>query len=122
LGVWPYAAKGGPYHSTDAALHQNIASVTFILRNKGSKDGTEIPQLYLNFPDGSGAPPQVLRGFESVYLHKGEIQVVTFDLTRYDLSIWDTTLQKWRIPSGNFGVSVGASSRDKKLSGELCLW
>lgn len=121
------------------SLHENIATVTFILRNKGRKDGTEvclnffiltlptqlvlqIPQLYLQFPQGSNSPPQVLRGFSSVFLHQGEIQVVKFDLTRYDLSIWDTGSQKWVIPSGSFGVTVGASSRDKRLTGHLNLW
>jgi len=59
----------------------------------------------------------VLRGFESVYLKKDQVKIVKFDLTRYDLSIWDNGM--WRIPYGEFGVSVGASSRDKRLKGAL---
>ncbi|PVG04672.1 putative beta-glucosidase [Serendipita vermifera] len=122
LAAWPYGLKGGARSSTDPSLHQNIATVTFLLCNKGKVDGTEIPQLYLHYPDNSGEPPQVLRGFESVFLKKGETKVVKFDLTRYDLSIWDTKLHKWVIPDGTFKVSVGASSRDKRLNGKLLLF
>ncbi|KAG8759897.1 hypothetical protein FRC14_004667 [Serendipita sp. 396] len=121
LAVWPYALKGGPRPSTDPSLYQNIATVTFILCNKGGIAGTEIPQLYLEFPKSSNSPPQVLRGFDSVSLKKGETRVVKFDLTRYDLSVWDVSSQRWVIPQGTFGVSVGASSRDKRLHGTLFL-
>jgi hypothetical protein len=59
----------------------------------------------------------VLRGFESVYLKKEQAKIVKVDLTRYDLSIWDNGM--WVIPDGEFGVTVGASSRDKRLQGSL---
>lgn len=59
----------------------------------------------------------MLRGFESVYLQKEQIKVVKFDLARYDLSVWDNGM--WTIPNGEFGITVGASSRDKRLQGSL---
>ncbi|KAG8812312.1 hypothetical protein FRC17_002082, partial [Serendipita sp. 399] len=121
LAIWPYALKGGARPSTDPALYKNIATVTFILCNKGNFAGTEIPQLYLEFPKSSNSPPQVLRGFDSIYLKKGETLIVKFDLTRYDLSTWDVSSQRWVIPQGTFGVSVGPNSRDKRLHGTLAL-
>jgi hypothetical protein len=42
---------------------------------------------------------------------------VTITLSRYDLSIWDVVKQGWRKPTGQIGVTVGASSRDKRLTG-----
>lgn len=42
---------------------------------------------------------------------------MTITLSRYDLSIWDVVKQGWRKPDGEIGVTVGASSRDKRLSG-----
>jgi len=122
LDVWPSASKGRPHLSTDPRLHENIATVTFIIRNSGCMDGTEIPQLYLQFPQGSNSPPQVLKGFSSVFLKQGEFKFVKFDLTRYDVSIWDTDSQRWVIPDGTFGVTVGASSRDQRLTGNLNFW
>ena len=79
----------------------------------------KIPQLYLNFPESSGEPPSVLRGFSNVELHPGQEKTVTITLSRYDLSIWDVEKQGWRKPEGKFGVTVGASSRDGRLKGSV---
>ena len=40
---------------------------------------------------------------------------------RYDLSIWDVVQQGWAKPNGTIGVTVGASSRDGRLSAEVPL-
>jgi beta-glucosidase len=40
--------------------------ISFTVTNSGRVKGTEIPQLYLGFPQGSGEPKRVLRGFEEV--------------------------------------------------------
>jgi len=36
-------------------------------------------------------------------------------LSRYDLSIWDVVAQGWRRLQETISVTVGASSRDKRL-------
>jgi len=38
------------------------------------------------------------------------------------LSIWDVVKQGWRKPTGQIGVTVGASSRDKRLTGVVPVW
>lgn len=40
-------------------------------------------------------------------------------LSRFDLSIWDTARQRWQIPSGSIGIQVGASSRNIRLTGTI---
>ncbi|PPR00198.1 hypothetical protein CVT24_004901, partial [Panaeolus cyanescens] len=100
-------------------LHKPIAKITFSIQNTGKVAGNEVPQLYLNFPASAGEPPSVLRGFDSVALNAGQKKTVSMTLSRYDLSVWDTEKQGWRLPSGTFGVTVGASSRDAKLKGQL---
>ncbi|PPQ72451.1 hypothetical protein CVT24_003117, partial [Panaeolus cyanescens] len=102
-------------------LHKPIIKVTFNIQNTGKVGGAETPQLYLNFPASAGEPPSVLRGFDSVLLNPGQKKSVTITLSRYDLSIWDTQNQGWRRPDGTFGVTVGASSRDARLKGQLKL-
>jgi hypothetical protein len=42
---------------------------------------------------------------------------VTIALSRYGLSVWDVVKQGWRKPDGEIYVTVGASSRDKRLTG-----
>ena len=62
-------------------------------------------------------PPKQLRGFEKLKLSPGQAGTATFEITRRDLSYWDTESQKWVVPSGSFKVFVGASSRDIRQQG-----
>ncbi|KAK2465560.1 hypothetical protein APHAL10511_002452 [Amanita phalloides] len=98
-------------------LHRPVYEVTFSVRNVGSRSGTEIPQLYVNMHPSSGEPPSLLKGFTDVVLSPGEIKPVTIQLSRYDLSIWDTVAQGWRRPRHRIHITVGASSRDSRLHG-----
>lgn len=108
-------AEGG---QTD--LWDVLATVTADVSNTGDVAGAEVAQLYIGIP-APGAPVRQLRGFEKRMLQPGEKQTVTFALTRRDLSVWDATAQKWRLPSGTFGVFVGASSRNLPLTGSLVM-
>lgn len=88
--------------------------VTAEITNEGEVPGSEVAQLYLGIPVDD-TPARQLRGFERIKIHPGETRRVFFALTRRDLSYWDVTSQQWRIPSGEFKLRVGASSRDIRL-------
>lgn len=60
-------------------------------------------------------PARQLREFEKVLLNTGESAVVEFELTRRDLSVWDTMRQAWVLPRGTVGIAVGKSVLDVKL-------
>lgn len=89
------------------------------VQNTGGVNGTEVAQLYLQVP-GSDRP-RVLRGFDKPFLNAGQTVSVSFDLTRRDLSIWDTTAQKWLLQRGEYTVFVGSSSRTLPLNGTFSL-
>lgn len=72
-------------NNTKDNLREIIATISFKLTNTGPRAGTEIPQLYIGYPNGSGEPPKVLRGFEDVELVQGESCVVSFSLEERDL-------------------------------------
>lgn len=93
-----------------------VATIQATVANAGEVEGAEAAQLYLGIPNG---PPRQLRGFEKVPLQPGEEGVVTFELTRRDLSVWDVTKQAWVVQEGEYGVYVGASSRDVRLTGSI---
>jgi beta-glucosidase len=105
----------------NTALWEALWYVTVQLTNTGSVAGEEVPQLYITLPDTApaGTPPRQLRGFEKVYLEPGASSTVTYSLMRRDFSYWDIVSQDWIIPEGEFGFSVGFSSRDIKLTGGL---
>jgi beta-glucosidase len=95
-----------------------VAQVSADVANTGSVEGTEVVQLYVGIPNG---PIRQLRGFEKVLLSPGESGHVTFDLTRRDLSTWDTEKQEWLLQEGEYQVYVGSSSRDLPLSSTLTI-
>jgi len=109
----------GPGSALDPWLHQPVVQVTFTLTNNGTLAGTEVPQLYITLPDSAQAPPKMLKGFDAVYLGAGQAQTVTFSLSRFDLSIWNSATQSYEPQTGTIGISVGSSSRNIRLTGSL---
>lgn len=100
-------------------LWDNLVSVTADIQNTGNLTGAEIAQLYLEVPETDR--PRVLRGFDKPTLNATQSATVTFELTRRDLSVWDTTMQTWSLPRGTYTVFVGASSRDLRLNGTFTI-
>ncbi|KAJ7213894.1 glycoside hydrolase family 3 protein [Mycena pura] len=114
-------APTGPGSSLDpwCALHDPVVSVQFTVRNTGAVAGHEVPQLYVSLPASTNSPPRMLKGFDSVFVTPGASRVVTLQLSRFDFAMWDVVQQRWVVPAGKIGISVGASSRDIRLSGSL---
>lgn len=115
----PRSAAGGG-EGGHPELWETHVFVTADIGNEGNVAGKAVPQLYVSFPHVQGVdfPVRVLRGFDKVYLTPGQSRSVQFNLTRRDLSYWDTNLQNWVMPDGEFSVSIGASSRDMHLTGK----
>ena len=80
--------------------------------------GAEVVQLYLAFPAAAGEPPQQLKGFKKVMLAAGATSTVTIPLTVRDFSVWKVG-GGWEAVAGKFGVLVGSSSRDIRLTSEI---
>ncbi|KAI1778099.1 glycoside hydrolase family 3 protein [Hypoxylon cercidicola] len=97
-----------------------LATVNATVRNVGDVDGAEVAQLYVAIP-GEEVPARQLRGFAKPFVNASNEAVVSFDLTRRDLSIWDVDAQMWRLQTGDYGVFVGGSSRDLPLQGTLTI-
>lgn len=114
----PVVLEGGP-----VALWDGIARVKATINNSGNATAAEVAQLYVSIPGGEAydVPVRQLRGFDKVLLGPGESALVEFELTRRDLSVWDTTRQAWVMPRGRVGVEVGASVLDIRLRGDLTL-
>jgi len=112
-------APTGPGSSVDPWLHDPVVTVHFTVKNTGQVAGHEIPQLYVSLPASTNSPPRMLKGFDSVFVAPGGSQAVTLQLSRFDLAMWDVVEQRWQVPDEKIGISIGASSRDIRLSGSL---
>jgi beta-glucosidase len=94
-------------------------SVEFDLANTGQRPGTEVAQLYLEFPASAGEPAKRLAGWTRVELAPGERRRVRIVPDPYALSVWDTDAGAWRQPAGRYRLLVGASSRNLPLTQEI---
>ena len=103
------------------------ASVT--VANTGKVAGDEVVELYLQFPDVSGAPRRALRGFQRVHLEPGASQKVEFQLKSRDLSMvtdqGDIIVAQGKytvsIGSGQPGTGVPSVSGNFEVKGQLVL-
>lgn len=116
--TWAAYPTGPVQPGGQADLWDVVARVTAKVSNTGSVAGQEVAQLYVGIP---GAPVRQLRGFDKVAIAAGASATVTFPLTRKDLSVWDTTAQKWKLQQGNYTIYVGSSSRELPLQSFLVL-
>ena len=106
-------------HIAPVTASCDSVNVTLTVRNSGSRDGYEVPQLYLHDRAASVAQPQMaLRAFEKVYLKAGESRQITFCLGFDELSMINREMRRVVEP-GAFEVLVGASSQDIRLKGEF---
>jgi beta-glucosidase len=84
--------------------------VSATVTNVGRRAGSDVAQLYLADPAGSGEPPRQLAGFQRVSLAPGAKAKVSFALTPQEMSWWDDTANGWTQTAGTYGVYVGDSS------------
>ncbi len=100
---------------SDLEIKDDAVSVT--VANTGAYSGAEVAQLYIAPPKGGlHRPEQELKGFQRVELAPGESKRVSFHLDSRSFAVWDGS---WKVPSGTYGIRVGASSRDIRLCGIL---
>lgn len=84
--------------------------VSVDLTNSGNYDGAEVVQLYIRDMVGSVTRPvKELKGFQKVFLKKGETRTIEFSLTEKDLRFYNSDL-KFVSEPGDFKVFVGTSS------------
>lgn len=94
------------------------ASIT--LTNSGNYDGAEVVQLYIRDIVGSiTRPVKELKGFQKIFLKKGESKTVTFTITPKDLMFYNEAL-KYDWEPGEFDIMIGTNSAEV-LSGKI-LW
>ena len=87
-------------------------TVSFRLKNTGRRKGDEVAQVYVRIPETGGIVPiKELKGFERIFLRKGESREVKFIITAADLKFYNSELQYLYEP-GEFDVMVGPNSRD----------
>ncbi|WP_328916068.1 MULTISPECIES: glycoside hydrolase family 3 C-terminal domain-containing protein [unclassified Streptomyces] len=94
-------------------------TVSVDVTNTGRRTGTDVVQVYLGHPAGSGEPPKALKAFAKVELAPGRTRTVRLTLTQDDLRVWDTDAHDWTVLKGRYPVYVGRSAADTALAGSV---
>jgi beta-glucosidase len=89
----------------------NPLVVEVTVTNTGKREGDEVTQVYLSFPNVPGAPLRALRAFKRVHLKPGESQELRFGLQERDLSMVSEAGEVI-IAEGQYSVSVGGGQPD----------
>jgi beta-glucosidase len=96
--------------------------VSVTVTNTGPRAGKEVVQVYVSAPAAAVArPARELKAFAKVALAPGESRRVDLALTRRDLSYFHPGQGRWVLDGGEFGIAVGASSRDLRLSATVSI-
>lgn len=93
--------------------------VSVNIKNTGSMESDEVPQVYLGapseIPSGVQFPVRALAAFDRIHLASGESKTVILHVPERQLQYWSTANSKWETASGKRTLSVGASSRDLRV-------
>jgi beta-xylosidase len=95
------------------------AEISCVIRNTGTRPGSEVVQLYLHDPVAQVARPvRWLAGFARIELQPGAARRVTFSL-HADRTSFHGVAGARVVEPGMIEVAVGSSSADLRLHGEL---
>jgi beta-glucosidase len=96
--------------------------VSLTVTNSGQRAGAEVVQVYVGDPIASVyRPVQELRGFSKVKLEAGASSRVTIELDKRAFAYWHAARSEWVVEGGEFGLKIGSSSRDIRLTETVML-
>lgn len=96
-------------------------TVTFTVKNTGSRAGAEIAQVYAGLPASAGEPPKRLVGWDKVWLKAGDSREVVVTVEPKYLSIFDEASDAWKLVPGEYAIMVGGSSQSLPLNAKVAL-
>ncbi|KAI1754553.1 beta-glucosidase-like protein [Xylaria castorea] len=117
-------ASGGNPALWDVAYTLSVTVTnTGTTTGASSSSGKAVAQAYVQFPEaasngGFDTPVVQLRDFaKSATLAPAESATLALQLTRKDVSVWDTAAQNWIVPNpgGRYGVWIGQASDDLSI-------
>jgi beta-glucosidase len=98
---------------------KDATTVTFTVKNTGRRAGAEIAEVYAALPASSEEPPKRLVGWTKLHLNPDETREVSVTVDNSYLSIFDESLDAWKLVPGTYTVMVGESSQDLPLVAKI---
>ncbi|HMD55661.1 MAG TPA: glycoside hydrolase family 3 protein [Phycisphaerae bacterium] len=105
----------GPLQVNSSGDGKNrVVSVSVDVTNTGKRSGTQVVQVYVRPPEDSPIDRcvQTLQGFTRVELNPGQSKTVELNLTWDNFACFNPDINAWEVPSGQYQIAIGSSSRD----------
>lgn len=103
-----------------SATGDTTARVSLTVTNSGTREGSDVVQLYVAPPAAPVTPlprpVHELKNFARVSLEVGESREVSFELDSRAFAYWSEQLHDWRAVAGDYTIEIAHSSRDIALS------
>lgn len=91
--------------------------ITFTVRNVGGHDASEVAQIYVcPLSPSIIRPEKELKGYEKVFLKKGDSRTITVHLPESSFSYYDVKTHSWVKDPGEYRILIGKSSGQEELS------
>lgn len=88
-------------------------TITVPVTNTGSRNGSEVVQVYVHDKKSSVARPQKeLKGFAKVNVAPGETVDAVITLDKSSFAFYDARKHCWSVEPGDFELLIGTSSKD----------
>lgn len=101
---------------------ENKVVVEFDVTNTGRMDAWETAQVYVSDVESSVVRPEKeLKGYEKVYIRKGETVRVKVELGEDAFAFYDVCEGAFKIEAGEFNIMAGPSSAELPLNAKVTL-
>jgi beta-glucosidase len=118
-----YGLSYSRFHYSDIKVANSLKAdqplpVSVWVENKSERDGDEVVQLYISYPDYKGrAPLRALKGFQRIHLKAGERRQIQFTLMPDDLELVDEATGRRFVPKERIRISLGGGQPDQAIAG-----
>lgn len=104
----------GKFEISKPALTVNglLYSLRTVVRNVGSRTGSEVLQVYVEPSGDRDRPVRELKAFRKVSIPPGASETVDIRLLRGDFARYDEKAHDWIVPAGKYSIAIGRSSRE----------
>jgi beta-glucosidase len=108
--------------SLKTSLNKAQVTVSFAIRNAGSRPGDSVGQIYVRAPQNAKwEAPRRLVGFDKLKLQPGQTGASAVKIDPRLLATFDESKGDWVIAPGTYEVQLGAGSDDIRATIELPL-
>ncbi len=106
----------------DVKIKKNTIELSVDVTNVSERDGEEVVQLYVSYPESAVERPQKqLCAFQRVAIKAGENVTVKLAIEKEDLGYWDASSQQFVVEKGAIDLLIGASSVDIRQKRQIVI-